>query len=580
MSTALLNLLFAQIIYKQLTDLESEESAYQKDQLPQQAHNGSSLNSSPRLHHSPSPPAPEFFMKLSQDLKEHPLNSEFNLSPQACQSLYNALLPQNPTRPNGAMLKPLLGKLYESYKKDIITQIRHDEQDYRTKLREIEQIERGKWDSELLKELDLDKAQVLQQHQLKLQRQLELQKKQEQALKIQRQQLQRQQQLELQQLKQQQLKQQQFQQQRRQLQQQRLQGSVGINNDTETKSQPASQPLNRSTSQAIPTVATRSLSPEHATSPLKPSSSISVLRSKSESPQASNPLAFAIPQNSPQNNTSSSLRPDIESLASVSAPISGHATPSGPEKKTLDELTIPASHLPTDEIDGKKLNPQELADKIKESIAQETTPKDSEDVAAEPARSKSEETPEKGETTDETISEEKVDGHEPKEEKPAQDLDVDVKIQDSGQEPLRKDQDINDTVQENMVSDKTVESRPSDQKDKEENVIRDDATISTETVLPDSSEASGSGQSEENEEDLNKTKIAEIENESSTTDLNIEDDTKIQDEASTNEILSLTKNQSGSENPETSVEDKATSDTESDSVTAEQKEDIKNKSEN
>lgn len=363
MSTALLNLLFAQIIFKQLTDLENEEVAHQKEQPPQVS-KGGSTSPSARHHLSPSPPAPEFFMKLSQDLKEHPLNSEFNLSPQACQSLYNALLPQNPMRPTGAMLQPLLGKLYESYKKDIITQIRHDEQDYKSKLREIEQIERGKWDTELLKELDIDKAQVQQQQQLKAQRQLELQKKQEQALKIQRQQLQRQQQLELQQLKQQQLKQQQFQQQRRQIQNQRLQ-----HGETDSKNVVTNQPLQRLESH-LPssTVATRSLSPEHATS-IQPNISTSNLRSKSESPQPSNALSPAVGTISLEEPTSNHARPVISSLASPSAPISGHVTPALADKALVLE-PLPVLPFPTDEIDEKKLNPQEFASKVKESIAE------------------------------------------------------------------------------------------------------------------------------------------------------------------------------------------------------------------
>lgn len=365
MSTALLNLLFAQTIFKQLTDFENEEVAFQKEQLPQQTSTTAS-NPPNRPHQSPSPPGPEFFIKLSQDLKEHPLNSEFNLSPQACQSLYNALLPQNPTRPTGAMLRPLLGKLYESYKKDIITQIRHDEQDYRTKLREIEQIERGKWDTELLKELDADKAQILQQQQLKIQRQMELQKKQEQALKIQRQQLQRQQQLELQQLKQQQLKQQQFQQQRRQMQQQqRLQGSTGEMEKNTVSGQAGQRPNSQL---QYNSVVTRSLSPERAAPSQQAAGSAQSLRSKSESPQPRNGLNSA---QSAENSSMPLEHTDLSSLASASAPISGHVSPTL-GKASLAEATLPVSLFPTDEINGKKLNPQELADKIKESISEET----------------------------------------------------------------------------------------------------------------------------------------------------------------------------------------------------------------
>lgn len=427
MSTALLNLLFAQTIFKQLTDLENEEAAFQKDQQPQQT-STTATNTPNRPHQSPSPPAPEFFMKLSQDLKEHPLNSEFNLSPQACQSLYNALLPQNPTRPTGAMLRPLLGKLYESYKKDIITQIRHDEQDYRTKLREIEQIERGKWDTELLKELDADKAQILQQQQLKIQRQLELQKKQEQALKIQRQQLQRQQQLELQQLKQQQLKQQQFQQQRRQMQQQqRLQGSTG---ETE-KNVASGQAGQRPNSQLqYNSVVTRSLSPERAAPTQQAAGSAQSLRSKSESPQPRNAL------NSVQSTENSSIalgRTDLASLASASAPISGHVSPTL-GKSSLAEATLPVSLFPTDEINGKKLNPQELADKIKESISEET------DEIANEILQDQQATPNTKEGEDSAEPSKDNEKGEVSEDANAQDEDTAIPEQDSAEEKVLEDQ--------------------------------------------------------------------------------------------------------------------------------------------
>lgn len=329
MSTALLNLLFAQTIFKQLTDLEHTSS-------------GSPDMSSTQSRGSPSPPAPEFFIKLSQDLKLHPLNSEFNLSPQACQSLYNALLPQNPTRPTGAMLRPLLGKLYESYKKDIVERIREDELEYRTKLKEIEQIENGVWDGELLKELEMEQKQgtnggqsqqiqqlkqqqklhgtpdqskkqgadstfqsqgstqhVQQLQQQKLQRALDQQKKQEQALMIQRQQLQRQQQLELTQMKQMQMRQREFQEKKRMMQ--RMNG--------ETVSSPNSTPAVTSNAALGPTqslqrsavasggsdVVTRSLSPvspdQRSAMPQVNDSNASSGRAKSETPQTNNELA-------------------------------------------------------------------------------------------------------------------------------------------------------------------------------------------------------------------------------------------------------------------------------------------------
>lgn len=170
MSTALLNLLFAQVIYKQLVDAEAEAQLQAKE--AQNSENGARQT-------PPLPASSEFFLKLSQDLKNHPLNSDFNLSAGACQSLYNALFPQNPTRPTGAIIQALLAKLYESYKRDIVAQIRNDENQYHTKLREIEQIENGKMDKEILKEQERDKAQALQRQQLHLQRQLELQQKQE-----------------------------------------------------------------------------------------------------------------------------------------------------------------------------------------------------------------------------------------------------------------------------------------------------------------------------------------------------------------------------------------------------------------
>lgn len=157
MSTALLNLLFAQTIYKQACERDDSSS-------------GSTGGSS-------SAPSREHFIRLAQGLKDHPLNTEFSLSPEACRSLYSALLPSNPGHPTPEKLRPLLGKLYESFKRDIVIQIKNDEHEFRTKLREIEQIERGKWDAELMKEMESEKSQAYQQQQLKLQR--ELQQRQE-----------------------------------------------------------------------------------------------------------------------------------------------------------------------------------------------------------------------------------------------------------------------------------------------------------------------------------------------------------------------------------------------------------------
>jgi hypothetical protein len=151
MSTSLLNLLFAQTIYKHLTDNNSTDPTSN----------------------------PDFFNILSQSLKQHPLNPDFNLSPSACQSLYNALLP-NKNNATIAMLHPLLGKLYESYKRDIIQGIRHDEQEYRKKVDEIKEIEEGKWgDNELLREMGREQ-QVLEIQRLQLLRQMRLEMAQKQ----------------------------------------------------------------------------------------------------------------------------------------------------------------------------------------------------------------------------------------------------------------------------------------------------------------------------------------------------------------------------------------------------------------
>lgn len=174
MSTALLNLLFAQVIYKQLVDAESD--AQQEIKEP---------SNDSRKKTSPLPASPEFFLKLSRDLKEHPLNSEFNLSPGACQSLYNALFPQNPTRPTGVIMQALLAKLYDSYKKDIVAQIQHDEAQFSLKLKEIEQIEQGKLDIEILEEHEKEKAQNVFRQKAHIQRQNELLQKHESAKRVQ-----------------------------------------------------------------------------------------------------------------------------------------------------------------------------------------------------------------------------------------------------------------------------------------------------------------------------------------------------------------------------------------------------------
>lgn len=160
-------------------------------------------------------------------MRNHPLNTEFNLSPQDCQSLYAALLPTSDVSPSLETLRQLLAKVYESYKRDIVAQIRKDEQEYQTKLKEIEQIEKGQWDAELLKEMEQERAEnsssqdlpsstlqvsagqrYRQPHQ-RLQRQMDLrqvdQQEKEQKLAIQRRQLEVQRQLERQQQQQKEL---------------------------------------------------------------------------------------------------------------------------------------------------------------------------------------------------------------------------------------------------------------------------------------------------------------------------------------------------------------------------------------
>lgn len=78
------------------------------------------------------------------------------------------------------MLHPLLGKLYESYKRDIIQSIRHDEQEYHKKVDEIKEIEEGKWgDNELLREMGREQ-QVLEIQRLQLLRQMRLEMAQKQ----------------------------------------------------------------------------------------------------------------------------------------------------------------------------------------------------------------------------------------------------------------------------------------------------------------------------------------------------------------------------------------------------------------
>lgn len=193
MSTALLNLLFAQTIYKYAADGE----------LPESADSGTTEDGAP----------PNQFKTLAEELKNHPLNSNFHLSPQACQSLYNALLPNTPGRPTVDMLEPLLAKLFESYKRDVSQQIKREEQEYLFRQKEMEDIKRGKWDSNLMKDHESDRrnsssgssanaSQQQQLQQLRLQKQLELQQKQEQERKIQfqKQALQKQKQLERQQM--------------------------------------------------------------------------------------------------------------------------------------------------------------------------------------------------------------------------------------------------------------------------------------------------------------------------------------------------------------------------------------------
>lgn len=152
MSTALLNLLFAQVIYKQFVDAETEARRNAENPV-------AALSRRPL----PVPASQEFFKKLSQDLKNHPLNSDFNLSPGACESLYNALFPQNPSRPTTTIIQSLLAKLYDSYKSDIVALIHKDEQQFQLKQKEIKQIENGKLDAEILIEQEKKKPESSRQ---------------------------------------------------------------------------------------------------------------------------------------------------------------------------------------------------------------------------------------------------------------------------------------------------------------------------------------------------------------------------------------------------------------------------------
>lgn len=195
MSTALLNLLFTQTIYKHMKEELTEEGL-------NNSRNGNNNNSVDK------------YSKIAQSLRNHPLNNEFNLSPQECQSLYSALLPSSEGRPSLDTLRQLLARVYESYKRDIVVHIRKDEHEYQNKLKEIEQIEKGQWDKELLKELEQDKSQMAtslryQPTHQRLQRQLDQrqvdQRERERKLEIQRRQLEVQKQLERQQQQQKEL---------------------------------------------------------------------------------------------------------------------------------------------------------------------------------------------------------------------------------------------------------------------------------------------------------------------------------------------------------------------------------------
>lgn len=158
MST-LLNLLFAQSFYKDV-----EESP--KQQLEDR------------------------FDHVAQELKSHPLNREFDVSAERCRAMYSTLLSSSTDSvPTTESLEPLIEKLYQTYRQDVVDQVKKDEEQFSTKLKEIEQIEKGYWDSELLKELDPEKSRIYQQQQLRLQKQLELQQRQEQERKIQAQRL-------------------------------------------------------------------------------------------------------------------------------------------------------------------------------------------------------------------------------------------------------------------------------------------------------------------------------------------------------------------------------------------------------
>lgn len=327
------------MIYKQLVDAEAE--AQQQAKEPP-GHDSRKT--------SPLPASPEFFLKLSQDLKDHPLNSDFNLSPGACKSLYNALFPQNPTRPTGAIIQALLAKLYESYKKDIVSQIRLDESQFSTKLKEIEKIENGKLDHEILKEQEKDKAQALQRQQLSLQRQLELQQKQQQ-----RQQFDSQQQNEYQQLRQQQL----IQQQRLKLQQSQKQTQPSPVQSPQAQKQPQSKLVrsNDTGSQSSNSRATYqkqgSPSAELTKSITRPSQHhlhqplnvpISVSSGVGALSRTFLPDKTAAPQLRPGTGTKASTSQRSKSASPTTiSPITAHSTLETPQNVNMSSVSAPTS---------------------------------------------------------------------------------------------------------------------------------------------------------------------------------------------------------------------------------------------
>jgi hypothetical protein len=122
MSTSLLNLLFAQTIYKQmLEDPSTFEDGGTADQ----------------------------FIRLSKELEGHPLNVDFRLSPEACKALYSALVPEKSTSLTTTALEHLLPKLYDRYKNDTVNSVKSDEAKFKS-LVEAEELQRKRFGSCLL----------------------------------------------------------------------------------------------------------------------------------------------------------------------------------------------------------------------------------------------------------------------------------------------------------------------------------------------------------------------------------------------------------------------------------------------